>query len=274
MATAYQHRSMSKILAPTPDPAVETPTGDKPAVVPEVKELADKYQGKTVEQVAEMHLNAEQRLGQIQNELGTMRGLVSDLSALQRTAPEPKPEEQETVDVSSDDILSDPVEAVRKIVQPQLDAVQAKQEATAHTNLVLTESAALEAQYGDLDTTVASEEFQAFATRTPGRQADFQTAANGQGLDQVRAARRLLEDFTDFKEATSTEKKTELTPLDQAKAVITESAGTGAPISAKPQIFESDVIKLINSDPAKYRSPSFQTELYAAIKEKRYVANS
>jgi hypothetical protein len=36
-------------------------------------------------------------------------------------------------------------------------------------------------------------------------------------------------------------------------------------------VYESDVLKLIQSDPEKYRSPTFQRELAKAIRENRYV---
>jgi len=273
MTTAYTTRPMSEILAPAADPAAEAPTDDKPAAAAEeAPALPEKYAGKTTEDVIEMHQNAEQRLGQIQNELGTMRGLVTDLSALQRPAPEPQPAEQEPVDVSGDDLLSDPRDAVMKILQPELDKLSAASDQQAANDLFQAEGKALMDTY-DVDAIVQSSDFQDFAARTPSRQADLEFAAKGTGVAQVRAARRLMEDFTDFQQTTSAEKTVE-TPVEKARKVVTESAGTGAPISGKPQIFEADVIALINSDPAKYRSPSYQNELLGAIKEGRFVKNT
>jgi hypothetical protein len=273
---------MSKILAPQADPASQKPenagepapdTG-KPAPVPE-DTLPEKYRGKTVEEVAEMHRNAEQELGRTRNELHSTRGLVKDLSQLNRTAPEAQPAPQVDVELSGDDLISDPVGSIRKVVQQE--TAQLKQE-TAEKNeqtRVHTEATALESEFGDVAAIVQSPEFREFAGRTVSRQMDMQTAANGEGLDQVRAARRLLEDFTDFqKQANPDKTPAPKTPVEQAKAVATEGAGGGGPISSKPQVFESDVIALINSDPAKYRSPSFQAELMSAIKEGRFVKNS
>ena len=94
------------------------------------------------------------------------------------------------------------------------------------------------------------------------------------GLAQVRAARRLLEDYNDFQEAVKPEEAPAETPVERAKKVATESGGGSGPISSKAQVLESDVIALINSDPTKYRSPSYQKELLAAIKEGRFVKNT
>ena len=84
--TAFAPTPQSEILAPAADPTAEAPTDDKPAAAAEVTEVPEKYKGKSTEDVIDMHQNAEKRLGEIQNELGTMRGLVTDLSSLQRPA--------------------------------------------------------------------------------------------------------------------------------------------------------------------------------------------
>jgi hypothetical protein len=274
MTTAYKHRPMSEILAKPAAQNAEGPTDTKESAPAAPKaELPEKYRGKTVDEVAEMHRNSESRLGQLQNEVGQLRGLVSDLSAIQRPSQSAKPVEEEPVEVSSEDLLSNPVEAVRRIVQPDFAKRDKAIEAETAATLVRTESAALLTDFGNIDDIVSTEDFQKFATRTNSRKLDFQTAATGEGLDQVRAARRLLEDYQDF-QAQTTPKAKEPTPTERARAVATKGATTGAPISSKPQIFESDVIALINSDPAKYRSPSYQNELLAAIREKRFVSAS
>jgi len=268
----YKHRPMSEILAPeTPAPKEGQTPAEADAPAPEQKEIDPKYQGKSAEDIIEMHRNSEKRLGQLQNEVGSLRGLVTDLSQVQRPAAVEEVTEVEPVNVSGEDILSDPVEAVNRIVRPQLEAQQKKKDLDAEEALIASEGVAL-AQAYDIDAIVAEPSFQEFAMRTPSRQADFQTAAHGTGLNQVRAARRLLEDYSDFKaSAPEAASKPAPTSVEQARNVATESGSVAAPISSKPQIYEADVIKLINSDPVTYRSPSFQSELLSAIKEGRYV---
>ena len=275
MTTAFKHRPLSEILAKpavtAPEGSTAKPEGTPAPVVAETPAVPEKYKDKTVTDVIDMHQNSEKRLGQLQNEVGQLRGLVTDLSAIQRPSVEASTE-AESVEVSSEELLSDPVAAVKKIVQPQLDSQDAARESDANDMLVRTENAALLTEFGDIESIVATEDFQKFATRTQGRQADFNTAANGEGVGQIRAARRLLEDYADFK--TQTQPTPEPTPTEQARAVATEGSTTGAPISSKPQIYEADVIALINSDKAKYQSPSFQAELMLAIKEGRFVKSS
>ncbi len=273
--TAYRHKPMSEILAPAAEPEAQVLTPEQVRAEAAVAEqaLPDKYKDKTVAQVAEMHLNAEAELGRVRNENSTYRGLVQDLSSLQRTPTEPQPEVQEQIDVSGDDLIENPVDSVRKIVKQDLDAYQRKADNAVLEQQVKTEGLALLKDFGNIDAIVATEDFQKFAIRTPSRQADFNVAASGAGLDQVRAARRLLEDFQDFNAVTNPTDadKPALTPVEVAKQVQTEGTGPAGSISTRPQIFEADVIKMINDNPAKYRSPSFQAELTSAIKENRFV---
>lgn len=307
MTTAYQHRPLSAILAPAPEKAPDGSTAAPVVAAPAVPEVDPKYAGKSVNDVIEMHQNAESRLGQIQNEVGSLRGLVTELSEIQRSAA-PSVEEQEPVTVSGEELIADPVEAINRIIKPQLEKAEAAAEQRTADSLVDTESRALVTEFGDVNAIVSTPEFQAFAQRTPTRNSDFHTAAKGEGMDQVRAARRLLEDFKDFQSLTAPQTTTIApdvlspvavapvqqiapqapvaqlpqvapvapapTPVQTARAVTTEAGGVGAPLSGKAQIFESDVIALINSDVTMYRSPSYQAELMLAIKEGRFVANS
>jgi hypothetical protein len=82
----------------------------------------------------------------------------------------------------------------------------------------------------------------------------------------------LLEDYQDFTaNIPSAPEETSPTPIEEAKAAATESGGGSAPVVTEEKIYEADVIELINSNPAKYRSPSFQKQLVTAIQEGRYV---
>ena len=265
----YKHKPMSQILAPAGATA-EDKGEAKPAPKEESKgtELPEKYRGKTAAEIADMHMNAEQELGRVRNEVGSMRGLISDLSAIQRPAVG-QPAEEVSVEVSGDELIADPVASIRKVVKLEQDKERAINDADALEAQISLESNALVTEFGDINTIVGNPEFQKFATRTRGRQEDYSVAANGKGLDQVRAARRLLEDYADFTTVSNDVKVTQLapTPTEQARAVSTEGTGAVATAPAADQIYESDVITLINEDPAKYRSPSYQAGLLKAIKE-------
>lgn len=280
--TAYQHRPLSSIIA---QPSADKGEDDKGATsktgAPERKpedDLPEKYRGKTAAEIAEMHRNSERRLGELQNEVGHLRGLVSDLAQVQRQ-PESKAEEPE-IQVSGDDVLSDPVGAIRKVVEPELSRRDREAQEKDVRSEVDRETQKLYAEFGDLGAITSDPEFQEFATRTVSRQMDLQTAANGDGMEQVRAARRLLEDYNDFKSMSApsdkgnsgdkTEKR-EASPVDRAREVSNEANAPSGKVQNDELIYEADVLALIQSDPNKYRSPSFQKKLTEAIKEGRYV---
>ena len=278
--TAFQPRPMSEILAPEAGSEAEALTDEKPAAEPEVKTddppAPTKYDGKSTEDVIEMHLNSEKRLGQIQNELGQMRGLVSDLSALQVKAPPPEAPVTEPVNVSGDDILSSPVESIEKVLQPKLDQMENERLEREESNLLRAEANALTTEFPQMNQIVETPEFQSFVNETASRKTDYELAASGGvGIGQVRAARRLMEDFKSIVNAAQpAAAPAEPSPTEIARSVATERGGTGAPADTKAQLHEADVIALINNDPAKYRSPSFQRELNLAIAEGRFVKNT
>ena len=276
---AYSPRPMSQILAipaddedPTKSKTPEDKGADKKDKTEE--DLPEKYRGKSARDIAEMHRNAEQRLGQLQNEVGQLRGLVSTLSEIQR--PAPTVTDEKPVDVSSDELLDNPAEAIRRVIQPEL---QKRDQAAASSDAERTlmfETNKLVSDFPDLEQVAASPEFQQFAHRTSSRRADLDLAANGKGLDQVRAARRLMEDYTDFQELTTQETKneeTKETPASRAAKVATEGPAGGGKQGTKDLVYESEVLEVLEKNPTKYRSPKFQSDLRTAIKEGRYVQN-
>lgn len=274
MQGVYRHKPMSQIIAPEPGAGKASALTAENAAA-EAQALPEKYRGKTAQEIAEMHMNSEKRLGQIQNEVGQLRGLVSDLAQVQRS-PAPVSPDPVSVDVSGDDLIANPADSIRKVVQPLIESVKTQEPQTPKVDpLYAMEQNALVSDFGDPTEIANSEEFQTFVNRTSGRQADFQKACNAElGVEQVRAARRLLEDFQDFKASTAPTSAQQVTSnVDKAKQVATESSGPSGRVSTGEVLHESDVIALINSNPDKYRSPSFQAELHKAIREGRYIKN-
>lgn len=272
MTTAYQHRPMSRFLTPQAAEGnkATTPTA---GAADQGHELPEKFRGKSVEDVITMYQNAEKRIGELGNELGTMRGIVTDLSRITRPQPAAQTEEKEQLAVSGDELLANPTEAIRKVVQRDLDRERLAREESELKVQAQNAAQSLAHEYGDIGAIVQSPEFQDFASRTSFRQRDLQIAANGSGMDQVVAARRLLEDFTDYQQVVGSKEK-QPDNVKEARKVSTEGSGNSGRVSSKPTFHESDVLKLINDDPVKWRSPSFQTEIKAAIRDGRYIKSA
>lgn len=270
MTIAYQHRPLSKILAPTADeskPQAQTPVNDGAASDDDIPE---KYRGKSAKDIIEMHKNSEKRLGQLQNEVGQLRGLVQDLSQIQRVAT-PTTEEPE-LDLSGDQLYSDPVGNIRKVVQQELKPLREQQTQRTQQTEMEQETTRLVADFPDMEQIAISPEFQDFVNRTSGRQRDRDIAVRGDSVEAVHAARRLLEDFKDFTETTKSEPREQ--PVTTNPVIVANERGHARAHVPAELVYESDVIAMINREPEKYRSPSFQQHLATAIREGRYVKQS
>lgn len=274
MTTAFQHRPYSAFLVDAgAGPKPQTSESQEAGADAKNPELPEKYRGKTAAEIAEMHMNAEKRLGQLQNEVGTYRGLVRDLSAL-RPEPAASRTDPEPLNVSGDDVLADPVGTVRRIVQHSQPKDPAPAEPAvdplAQTDLVV-ERQRLDYDFPNVVEITSSPEFQDFVSRTESRQLDLQTAATGEGLEQVRAARRLLEDYQDFRSLAP--KKTD-PAVEAARRVTTEGAPAHQPVTTGETYTQDQIVEMIQKDPARWRSPSTQAEILKAIREGRYVRSS
>lgn len=270
MTTAYQHRPLSSILGPNAAAGSKAPSGETPPA--DEDQLPEKYKGKSIKDVVEMHQNAERHIGTLRNELGTLRGVVTDLSRITRPQPATQAADEERLDVSGDELLADPVSTVRKVVKHDLDKARIESEERDMKAAAAREADKLVTEFGDIASIVGTDEFQEFVSRTSFRQRDMQTAANGSGMEQVAAARRLLEDFADYQKVAG--EKSKPTNVDEARKVSTEGGGNSGKVSSKAVFHESDVLRVIQEDPGKWRSPSYQKEILAAIREGRYVKSS
>lgn len=281
MTNAFSRRSMREFLVPdagqkpAKSPTSDDPSTDNPPKKSEAESaLPDKYKGKSLEEVIEMHQNSEKRLGQIQNELGITRGLVSDLASIQRAAPAPKTEEQDEIELTGDDIINDPVGSVRKVVTAENRKAELTRQEADLQSRVQAETSALYNDYPELEDTINDPDFLEWAKKRQSRIADFQLAATGEGLEQVSAARRLLDNYADFKEAaTPAEEPEKPSPTERARKVANEGGDSRQKTSTGEVFYQDDVVELIRTNPAKWRSPSFQKEFQTAVKEGRYVSN-
>jgi len=242
--------------------------------------IPEKYRNKTTEEVIAMHQNLEKEYGRQANEVGTYRELVSSLAETKRSTDlsEGGPTEEKTVEVTSDSLWDDPQKAISTVVKDVLAKELAPIRETQAASGWEQQIAALKKDHPDMETIGADPRFQQFVERSPYRVADAQKWVSNQDVD---AGRRLLEDFKEYsgtalttgdetEETTETVETTD--PLEAARKASTESGRGGGGGGSKKTIRRSEVMKLIAKDPERYRSPSFQAELKAAIAEGRFVA--
>jgi hypothetical protein len=274
--TVIKGKSMSHNIIVEPNNEDENDgQEDRQAETQEAAEsqVPEKYKGKTLEQVIEMHQNAEKKIGQQANEVGTYRELVSSLSEVKRVKDldESSDTAEKPVEISTDDLWDKPGEAiagvVKSVLKEELAPLREEQVATSRNNSVQQ----LMSDFPDAEQVGATQEFQDFVSRSPYRMNDAQKWVETQ---DVEAARRLLSDYKEFAgTALVTEEVEEVKPnLEAARKATTESGrGSAGAVSGKKVLRRSEVSKIIATDRARYNSDSFQGELLEAIRDGRFI---
>lgn len=222
-------------------------------------ELPEKYRGKSVKELVEMHQNAEQALGKQSSEVGELRKVVDDYVTSQLSTQEaPVQEQQEDVD-----FFVDPEKAVAQAIDnhPKIkEAEQYNQQYRKQTAL-----AQLQQKHPDMESILKNEEFASWIKGSKVRTDLFVRADQQYDYD---AADEL---FSYWKERQGIVKQTvELEKQSRKQQVKTASTGktTGnAPTSRKKIYRRSDIIKLMRDDPERYAS--LADEIMLAYREKR-----
>lgn len=199
------------------------------------EELPEKYKGKSLKDIIEMHRNAESALGRAHNEVGEVRRLADALLGINRaansrpaaeTVPARKP-------ITPDDILADPEKAVVTVAKEAADqSSRAAEERLARMEYELS-LARFENKHPEFRETMENPEFLGWVQRSPLRQRLAQAATQG----DFASADEL---FSLYKEVQPAQREEE--EPDQAaqtrKATLARSGGSTA-------------ARVVNSEPGK-----------------------
>lgn len=263
----------------TPATAAPAPAANaQPAQTPPDTATPDKYQGKTREQLAEMLDNAQGTIGRQSNEVGTMRRLVEQLAEIKRSQDlgqeRSQPNDQNKPAaraLTPDELLENPSEAIRRVMLAELAPLRESVSASKAER----EVELLARDYPGFEAEVTTSEFQEWRNAKPSRREDALEASRG----DARAARRLLESWTELKEARAagnTGSQTASIPApaskpgaSAARAAATEVPGSGGTVSPAKIYNQADIVDMIIKNPDKYKSTAFQAELRKAAKEGR-----
>lgn len=238
--------------------------------------IPEKYREKRIEDIIEMHRNAESALGRTNNELGQYKKLTDELLSLKRqddllkSGANEADIEDALPELSSTDLLDNPTAAVAKVLDARLTANERK----AERKRLADAAAAAEKQFADAHPDAAE------ITATP----EFRDWVSASAL-RLRAAREAYEGdyeagaelLTEFKSSNSPTKvndepeKKEVSNIEKARKAATVSAGASQSNDApKGKIYRRlDLIRLKIEDPEAYGDPSFQQEIMRAYNEGR-----
>jgi hypothetical protein len=239
-----------------PEDTTESPEEE---VAQEEPSLPEKYQNKSLQEVVQMHQEAEKLLGKQSSEVGELRGVVDDYiqTQLKQQAPVQQQEEDDT------DFFVDPQAAVNRAIEnhPKIqEANQVTQRYRKETAL-----AELSKKHPEMDSILKDANFAEWIKSSKIRTQLFVQADQQYDYD---AANEL---FSLWKERASVAQQT-VAVEKQARKQQVKSASTGnargtGQTQRKKQYRRADIIKLMKTDPDRYAALS--EEIFQAYAEGR-----
>lgn len=222
--------------------------------------IPEKYQGKSMEEIVQMHQEAEKLLGRQSGEVGELRKVVDDYISQSITTQAP----QQTVEPEEDiDYFTDPQGAVNRAIEnhPKIReaeeyTVQYKQQAALAT---------LNTKHPDMQEILGDSKFAEWIKASKIRTQLFVAA------DQQYDADAADELFTLWKERRAVTQQTAVVEK-QARKQQLKSANTGnargSNETTRKKIYRrADIIKLMRTDPDRYTA--LADEIMAAYAEGR-----
>lgn len=241
-ATLSPDELEQSLEAATPDPEAN------PEVVEDSPEedLPEKYRGKSMKEVVQMHQEAEKRMGKQGSEVGELRGIVDDFIKKQsaNATPAPRdPEPEEEVD-----FFADPQVAVDRAIQSHPDVRAAR---AASENLNRQSAAqALTEKHPDAQAVISDPGFAAFIKESTIRQELFVRADT---QSDVAAADELLSQYKSRKSvAEQAAQADKASRSGQLKQASTGSAKGSSASQGKRIYNRSDIVRLMRDKPERY----------------------
>jgi hypothetical protein len=232
---------------------VEQPQVEEPTV-------PEKYQGKSLEEVVQMHQEAEKLLGRQSSEVGELRRVVDDYisSQTQPTAPQQYVEPEDDIDY-----FTDPQAAVNRAIENHPKIREAQEYSAQYKKQ--SSLATLNNKHPDMQSILKDPKFAEWIKASKIRTKLFVDA------DQRYDAEAADELFSLWKErktvAEQTVKVEKQARKQQIKAANTGNTQGSAEGSRRKVYRRADIIKLMKTDPERYQALS--EEIFRAYAEGR-----
>ena len=232
---------------------VEQPQEEKPTV-------PEKYQGKSLEEVVQMHQEAEKLLGRQSSEVGELRKVVDDYisSQTQPSAPQQDVEPEDDLDY-----FTDPQAAVNRAIENHPKIREAEQYSAQYKKQ--TSLAQLQTRHPDMQDILQEEAFADWIKGSKIRTQLFVAADQNYDADAADELFTLWKERKGIAQQTAAvEKKAR---KQQIKAANTGNAQGSAEASRRKIYRRADIIKLMKTDPDRYQALS--EEIFKAYQEGR-----
>ncbi len=261
-ATLVDERQEEEVSNETVDTLDTEDTVESPEeeVAQEEPSVPEKYQNKSLQEVVQMHQEAEKLLGKQSSEVGELRGVVDDYiqtQLAQQQAPVQQQEEDDT------DFFVDPQAAVSRAIENHPSIKEANQVTQNYKKQ--TALSQLQSKHPDMTNIVQDANFAEWIKASKIRTQLFVQADQQYDYD---AADELL---SLWKERASVAQQT-VAVEKQARKQQVKSASTGnargtGQTQRKKQYRRADIIKLMKTDPDRYAALS--EEIFQAYADGR-----
>jgi len=224
--------------------------------------LPEKYQGKSLEDVVQMHQEAEKLLGKQSSEVGELRKVVDDYIQAQlseRQAPEKQQEEDDV------DFFLDPKTAISRAI----DSHPKIREAETYTQQYKKQAALarLQSAHPDMQEILQDNKFAEWVKGSKIRTQLFVQADQQYDYDAADELLSLWKERSQVaKQTVAVEKQVRKQQLKSANTGNARGATEG---NQKKKYRRADVIKLMRDDPERYQALS--PELLVAYAEGRVI---
>jgi len=225
---------------------IETPQEEEQ---PQEPDIPEKYQGKSVEELVQMHQELEKFSGKQSTEVGELRSVVDGYIQTQLAEQQAPVQQQEDEDV---DFFVDPKDAVNRAIDNHPKIRQAEEYAAAHKKQATLSQ--LKSDHPDMERVLQDPKFAEWIKGSKIRTQLFVQADQQYDYD---AAHEL---FSLWKERNNVAKQT-VSVEKQARKNTIKSASTGnargtAEGSRRKVYRRADIIKLMKTDPERYQAMS------------------
>jgi len=222
--------------------------------------VPEKYQGKSMEEVVQMHQEAEKLLGRQSSEVGELRKVVDDYINVQQSTQAPQQHVEPEDDI---DYFTDPQGAVNRAIENHPKIREAEQYTTQYKKQ--SSLSTLQAKHSDMQQILGDPNFADWIKASKIRTQLFVQADQQYDAD---AADELFSLWKERKTVAHQTAKVEKQARKQTlKAASTGNARGSAEKTRKKVYRRSDIIKLMKNDPDRYQALS--KEIMAAYAEGR-----
>jgi uncharacterized Zn finger protein len=211
---------------------------------PERLKVPSKYEGKSLEDIVNMHQEAEKLIGRQAQEVGEVRKLADALLKQQLQKPtEPAQIESEI------DFFEDPQTAVRNAVDKHPDVMAAKQAAQQFRQMQT--QSAIQKKHPDFASVVQEGEFIDWVKSSPYR---LNMYAQADSQFDFGAADELISTYKQIRGVKATQARSDGAEVlkQNMKAAMVDTSGTGE--SSRKVYRRADLIRLRMTDPSRYEA--------------------